>query len=288
MRGWLVVNGFLQSNKFSELYAYLQKAAAGEGIDLSIKTATELFSALDEGVCGKEKPSFALFWDKDYTLAKRLEQEGVVVLNSAEAVRICDDKALTAVALRGKVRMPKTMLAPKTFEGVGYGDGSFLQAAIDRLGFPMVVKEACGSFGKQVYLVEDEAELKALVAGFGYKPFLLQEFIASSRGRDVRINVVGDRVFCAILRENSEDFRSNITGGGIGTAYTPTKAQAELALAACREIGLDFAGVDVLFGEDDLPILCEVNSNPHFKSTFDCTGLDMSVAIMRYVKEKLS
>jgi glutathione synthase/RimK-type ligase-like ATP-grasp enzyme len=99
---------------------------------------------------------------------------------------------------------------------------------------------------------------------------------------------VGDQVFCAILRENSSDFRSNITGGGVGTAYTPTKAQAEIALTACREIGLDFAGVDVLFGEDDLPILCEVNSNPHFKSTFDCTGLDMSVAIMRYVKEKLS
>ena len=288
MRGWLVVNGFLQSNKFGELYAYLQNAAAGEGIDLSIKTSTELFYALDEGVCGAEKPDFALFWDKDYTLAKRLEQEGVAVLNSAEAVRICDDKALTAVALRGKVRMPKTLLAPKTFEGVGYGDGAWLRGAIETLGFPMVVKEACGSFGKQVYLVESEAELKALVAGFGYKPLLLQEFIASSKGRDVRINVVGDQVFCAILRENSSDFRSNITGGGVGTAYIPTKAQAKLALTACREIGLDFAGVDVLFGDDGEPILCEVNSNPHFKSTFDCTGLDMSVAIMRYVKEKLS
>ena len=288
MRGWLVVNGFLQSNKFSQLYAFLQSAAAGEGIDLSIKTSTELFSALDEGICGAEKPDFALFWDKDYTLAKRLEQEGVAVLNSAEAVRICDDKALTAVALRGKVRMPKTMHAPKTFEGVGYGDGAWLRGAIETLGFPMVVKEACGSFGKQVYLVESEEQLFSLVENMGYKPFLLQEFIASSKGRDVRINVVGDQVFCAILRENSSDFRSNITGGGVGTAYIPTKAQAKLALTACREIGLDFAGVDVLFGDDGEPILCEVNSNPHFKSTFDCTGLDMSVAIMRYVKEKLS
>ena len=97
MRGWLVVNGFLQSNKFSELYAYLQKAAIGEGIDLSIKTATELFSALDEGICGVEKPNFALFWDKDYTLAKRLEQAGVAVFNSAEAVRICDEDRKSVV-----------------------------------------------------------------------------------------------------------------------------------------------------------------------------------------------
>ena len=125
MRGWLIVNGFLQSNKFSELYDFLQSAAAGEGIELSVKTSTELFSALDEGICGDNKPDFALFWDKDYVLAKRLEQEGVALFNNAEAVRICDDKSLTAVALRGKVRMPKTLIAPKTFEGVGYGDGEW-------------------------------------------------------------------------------------------------------------------------------------------------------------------
>ena len=288
MRGWLIVNGFLQSNKFSQLYDFLQNAAESEGIELSVKTSTELFCALDKGICGVEKPDFALFWDKDYVLARRLEQEGVALFNGAEAVRICDDKSLTAVALRGKVRMPKTLIAPKTFEGVGYGDGEWLRGAIEALGFPMVVKEACGSFGKQVYLAESEKELFSLVENIGYKPFLLQEFIASSKGRDVRINVVGDQVFCAILRENSEDFRSNITGGGIGKRYTPTEAQAELALTACKAIGLDFAGVDVLFGEDGEPILCEVNSNPHFKSTFDCTGKDMSVAILRYIKEKLS
>ena len=66
-------------------------------------------------------------------------------------------------------------------------------------------------------------------------------------------------------------------------AYEPTPAEAEIALAACRALGLDYGGVDVLFGKDG-PLVCEVNSNPHFKSTHDCTGLDMSVAIMRYVK----
>ena len=79
----------------------------------------------------------------------------------------------------------------------------------------------------------------------------------------------------------------NITGGGTGTAYTPTKAQAEIALAACRAIGLDFAGVDILFGEGGEPLLCEVNSNPHFKSSIDATGVDVSEYIMRYVVERV-
>ena len=42
-----------------------------------------------------------------------------------------------------------------------------------------------------------------------------------------------------------------------------------------------------MFGENDEPIICEVNSNPHFKSSFECNGVDMSVCIMNYVKEQL-
>ncbi len=284
MKGWLVVNGFLQSNKFDELYAFLGRAAVSLGIDLEKKTSTELFGCVDALV---DKPDFVLFWDKDYALAKRLENAGIRCFNSAEGVRLADDKTLTALALSGKVKTPKTMIAPLTFEGVGYIDLFFLARAEMELGYPMVVKEACGSFGKQVYLAKNEAELRALVAGFGYKPFLLQEYIACSAGRDLRINVVGDRVLCAILRENDSDFRSNITGGGKARAYKFSAAQADAAVAACRALGLDFAGVDVLFGEGGEPLVCEVNSNPHFKSTYDCTGVDMSVEILRYIQQQL-
>ena len=283
MHGWLVVNGFLQSDKFSQLYAYLQAAASLEGIRLECLSSHQLY-ALDEGELFRGgKPDFVLFWDKDYPLAKRLEQLGLRLFNTADAMRACDDKMLTALALHGKAATPKTLFAPKTFEGVGYTDLSFLDEAERQLSYPMVVKEAFGSFGRQVYLVRSRKELERTVLALDYKPFLLQEFIAESAGRDVRINVVGGKVFCAILRENAGDFRSNITGGGKGVAYEPTPAEAEIALAACRALGLDYGGVDVLFGKDG-PLVCEVNSNPHFKSTYDCTGLDMSVAIMRYVK----
>ena len=287
MQGWLIVNGFLQLDKFEQLYRFLAQAAEAEGIKLTLKTSAHLCVHFEEELA-RNAPDFALFWDKDYLLAKRLETAGIPLFNNAEAVRVCDDKMLTAVALQGKVRMPRTVLAPKTFEGVGYTDRAFLRQAAQSLGFPLVVKEAFGSFGAQVYLAQGEADLHRIVDNIGWKPFLLQEFVHTSKGKDVRINVVGGEVFCAILRHNPNDFRSNITGGGTGTEYAPTKAQAQLAIDACHALGLDFAGVDVLFGEGDQPILCEVNSNPHFKSTLDCTGKDMSVAIVRYIKGKLS
>ena len=64
------------------------------------------------------------------------------------------------------------------------------------------------------------------------------------------------------------------------------RAEAELAVRATELLGLDFAGVDVLFGRDG-PLLCEVNSNAHFKTTLECTGVNMAVEIMRHISRRL-
>lgn len=59
-----------------------------------------------------------------------------------------------------------------------------------------------------------------------------------------------------------------------------------MALRAVEALGLDFAGVDVLFGKNG-PLVCEVNSNAHFKTTLECTGVNMADAIMSHIKRKL-
>ena len=282
MLGWLIVNGFLGSNKFNELYNYLQNSANEYGISLQIKSNDELVGELSSGF--EKLPDFAIFWDKDVYLAKRLEESGVRLFNSATAVEICDNKILTALTLNDKVKTPKTIIAPKTFEGVNYSDKTFLKNATKELGFPLIIKEAYGSFGHQVYLANDYQSAEKIVDRLGHKDFLMQEFISSSYGKDVRVNVVGGKVVCAMLRYNENDFRSNISSGGKMKKITLNSKQEELAVKVCSIIGLDFAGVDILFGENDQPILCEVNSNPHFKSSLECTGVDMSKEIIKYIK----
>ncbi len=285
MLGWLIVNGFLGSNKFNELYNYLQNSANEYGISLQIKSNDELVGELSSGF--EKLPDFAIFWDKDVYLAKRLEKSGVRLFNSASAVEICDNKILTALTLNNKVKTPKTIIAPKTFEGVNYSDKTFLKNATKELGFPLIIKEAYGSFGHQVYLANNLEQAENIIDGLGYKEFLMQEFISSSYGKDVRVNVVGGKVVCAMLRYNENDFRSNISSGGKMKKITLNAKQEELAVKVCKIIGLDFAGVDILFGENDQPILCEVNSNPHFKSSLECTGVDMSKEIIKYIKDVL-
>lgn len=288
MRGYLIVNGFLRTQKFERLYALLQNAAKTRGIELETRTGSSILRDLQSDKYTSDLPTFALFWDKDVYLAKRLERLGIRLFNNARAVELCDNKLLTALALAEKgIETPKTVFAPKTFEGVGYNNLGFLTEAEQTLGYPMVIKEAYGSFGAQVYLAKNRLEAEKIIEKIGYKDFLMQEFITCSQGRDVRVNVVGGKAVCAILRENGADFRSNISGGGTASAYTLTDEQAKIAIAACKAVGADFAGVDVLFGEGNKPLVCEVNSNPQFESTLLATGVDLSEYIFDYVVKRL-
>ena len=285
--GWLVVNEFLHGVKYEELYAMLKHAASARGVVLQMKTNAELMHEVG-GAPDMPLPNFAIFWDKDVYLCRSLERLGVRTFNSAKAIENCDNKIRTAELLMGAgIRSPRTIVAPKTFENVGHSSTDFLEKAMKTLGLPMVIKEAYGSFGQQVYLAKTRGEVLSIVERIGHKDFLMQEFIKTSKGRDIRVNVVGDKAVAAMLRVNKNDFRSNVSGGGTPRKTTITPAQEQMAIAASKAMGLDFAGVDVLFGEKDEPIICEVNSNPHFKSTYQSTGVDMSEHILDYILARM-
>ena len=285
MNAWLVVNTFMDNQKFTNLYNMLHDAFFKRNISLEIKRAEDI--SLEVGKLITDKPSFVIFWDKDIYLAERLEQNNIRLFNSASAINLCDNKVLMYQELASKgIRIPRTFIAPKTFEGLGYTDFDFIDRVVNEIGWPLVIKETYGSFGEQVYLANNKDEAIELINKIGYKDFLLQEYISSSKGRDVRINVVGDNAVVSMLRENRNDFRSNISNGGIGTKYQPNEEFVALAVKATKALGLSFAGVDVLFGKDG-PIICEVNSNPQFASTLKATGVNLADYIADYILRQI-
>ena len=286
MNGWLIVNNFVKSEKSQILWGMLLGSAKRCGIKLELKRTGEL--GIPVGERFDKLPDFAIFWDKDIHLAARLEECGLRLFNSSRSIDLCDNKVLTYMELaKHNIRFPTTFVSPKTYPAVGLSNMDFVKNACDRLGFPVIVMEACGSFGLQVYLAENYAEVCKIVSDIGSSEFVLQKFVSESRGRDVRINVVGDKAVASMYRYNNSDFRSNISNGGSMRAYRATAEQEQLAVNACKALGLDFGGVDVLFDEEAGATVCEVNSNPHFKSTFDCTGNDMSEYILKHIKESL-
>ncbi len=288
--GWLVVNGYLKSEKFEEIYGWLIESAEKKGCVLR-KIANDQLVSILQASSGKTnwrvRPDFVLFWDKDVRLARMLEAEGFKVFNSADAIETCDDKALTFIRLKNTdIKMPKTFCAPMTFDRE-YKDYTFVLQVEGSLGYPFIIKENKGSFGEQVYLIKNYYDAVEKIKSFRHCDFIMQEFIESSKGRDIRIHVVGDKVVTAMERINQDDFRANITNGGSMKKYEPTKEQCEMAINVCRELKLDFAGVDIMFGKDNEPILCEVNSNAHFKNIFDCTGVNVADFILQYIWEKI-
>ena len=285
MKGWLVVNTFMDTAKFKNLYELLSDAFKKRNVSLEIKKAEDISLEVNRPI--ENKPDFAIFWDKDIYLAQRLEQNGIRLFNDSKAVELCDNKILMYQELaKNNIRIPRTFIAPKTFEGLGYHKLSFLDEVIREVGFPIVIKEAYGSFGEQVYLANNKEEVEKIIEGIGYKDFLMQEFIASSKGRDIRINVVGNQAIASMLRENKNDFRSNISSGGNGVNYEPKPEYIDLAIKTAKALGLSFAGVDVMFGEDG-PIICEVNSNPQFASTLKATGINLADSISDYILKQL-
>ncbi len=276
MKGYLVVNGFLNNSKFNEIYSRFEKAFNDRGHTLRVYSNTEILNGNL-----KLKPDFVLFWDKDIILAKQLEAQGIRLFNSANSIEICDNKALTYLHLKDKIAMPKTVVAPMTYRNIGYCKFDFIDN-ID-IDYPIVIKECCGSFGQQVYLANTKADVLNILKNTN-EPVIFQEFIKESCGKDIRINMVGDCAVASMMRYNDKDFRANITNGGSMKKYEPTAEEINMAKRVCRELKLDFGGVDILFGKNG-PVFCEVNSNAHFKNIFDCTGINVADKIAEYIEK---
>ena len=286
MYAWLIVNEFLNSNKFSEHGLWLEQAAKEHGITMVVMTNAQCLVTLStHSVWNQERPDFVLFWDKDVRLAMYLESFHIPVFNSADAIANCDDKSKTHIILqRNQIPMPKTVLAPMTYPNIGYTNLDFLTTVINELSFPMVVKECFGSFGAQVHLAQTYEDLVQLVNAIGAKPMLFQEFIKESAGRDIRLQVVGGEVVASMYRYSQNgDFRANISNGGKMRAYEPSPVEAALAIQCCQLLNLTFGGVDLLFGVDHQPIVCEVNSNAHFKNIYECTKVNTAQKMIEHI-----
>ena len=289
-KGILIVNAFLDTPQVRDTYDMLLAGGRRSGCDIKLMTNADFGVDLESGEAsciadpdGLADADFILFWNKDVFLGRALERMGYRLFNRADAIAWCDNKAATYEKLEGICRMPKTIKIPMTFDTIGYPDLSFEDNIGKILGYPYVIKECLGSYGGQVYLAADSAEAQRILRSIEGKDCIAQEYISSSKGCDLRAYVVGDRVVAAMRRRNDNDFRSNITAGGIAEKYDITREQEEMAVAAVSKLGLDFAGVDILFGEGGKPLLCEVNSNAQFKGLLEATGTDITDALFDHI-----
>ena len=313
-QGWLIVNEYLDTEKFLEIRKLFLSGAEKKNVKLTVYTnadfAVDLSGAVvksrafDEG-----EPEFIIFYDKDITLAAALEKMGYRLYNSADAIDVCDSKVKTATRIseynlnckddEAKILMPKTYKVPFTYENIGIKDSysfDFLEYVEKDLceagegalsdAYPMVIKESNSSFGMGVHLATSREEAVKLICEYGNKECIIQEYLSYSSGRDYRLQMVSDKCVCAMMRSNENDFRANITNGGKMSEYKPTDEDLSLARNVMKCLKLDFAGIDIMHDKSGRAVFLEANSNAHFKNIYDLTGINAAEKMIEYIVGK--
>src|SRR5438552_4037213 len=214
-------------------------------------------------------------------VVRQLETQGVPMVNGATGIANSRDK-LRALQLLAEARIdvPRTVLAR------GGGDIKELVAHVG--GLPAILKLIQGTQGVGVMIAHSEAEVESILSTLWDlgQEILLQEFVAESRGSDIRALVMGERVVGAMRRAaKSGEFRSNLHRGGAGTALELPRDYAEAAVRAAHVLGLDVAGVDLLESADG-PKVMELNSSPGFEGLERATGLDIAGAIVAEAEKR--
>ena len=229
-------------------------------------------------------PDFAIYLDKDKYLSEVLEKGGLRLFNKHSAVRVCDDKGQTYIALAGKgVNFPKTIFGGLCYDEKLKIDAKWAEKIAKELGYPVIVKESYGSMGKGVYKADNFNQLLEIMEKVKTKPHLYQEYLPYKVGTDIRVIVIGGKAVASMERENKTDFRSNVAQGGSGKKIKLFAEFREVAEGCAEILGLDYCGVDLIYGPNGQMYVCEVNSNAFFEEFEKITGVNVAGEYADYI-----
>jgi ribosomal protein S6--L-glutamate ligase len=217
----------------------------------------------------------------NYGLAvvRQFDLMGVPVLNGAVSIARSRDK-LRALQLltRRNIDVPITVCA-RSPAGV--------EAALGLVGgCPAIVKLQQGTQGIGTMIAETPQAVHSLLETFWAmgQDIVLQEYVRESKGRDIRVIVVGGRVVASMRRvAKPGEFRSNLHRGGKGDRVTLLKSYRNVAIHAAKAMGLEVAGVDMLEGKNG-PKILEINSSPGLEGIERASGVDVAGAIIQHAE----
>lgn len=211
-------------------------------------------------------------------MLKILNDAGVPTVNTYQVASTCGDKFLTTQALvHAGVPTPKNLLA--------FTPESAL-AAMEQLGYPVVLKPVVGSWGRMVSKINDRDAAEAILehrdvlGSYQHAIFYIQEYIAKP-GRDIRSFVVGDECIGAIYR-SSEHWITNTARGGVASNCPVTPELADLSIRAANAVGGGVVAIDLLETQDGRLLVNEVNYTMEFRNSIDTTGVNIPARIIDY------
>ncbi len=152
--------------------------------------------------------------------------------------------------------------------------------------YPIVIKMLNSTQGQGVILGESKSASQSVAEAFIRlkEEILLQRFVTESKGKDVRVFIVGGKVIATMERSaQNGEFRSNLHRGASSHKVRITAEEEEIALRAALLMGLHVAGVDILRSNAG-PLILEVNASPGLEGIEGTTGVDIAGQIIKYIE----
>ena len=217
-------------------------------------------------------------------IVRQFERMGVPVFNNADTLeRVRDKLHAHQILAESNLPTPDTMLAKFPIN---------VELVEETLGFPVIVKTLHGALGSGVFLIENPKSFEDLMTlVHETQPNILmifQKFVASSKGRDLRVFVVEGKVVAAMQRiAKGDDFKANFSQGGKVEPFKVDKQAADISIKTAAALNIQVAGIDLLFTENGYTI-CEANTFPGFKGLESATGENVPKAIFEAMERHLT
>ena len=202
---------------------------------------------------------FAIVRNRDSKLCKRLEENNIRCFNSSYVVNIGNDK----------------WEMYKDFNSAGI---PVMYTQKTKLPYPFVMKPVNGHGGENVYLIKNADEYESVISNIPdeRQGDLIYQVIATEKGRDIRVYVVGGIILTAMERiavDTEKDFRSNYSLNGNAKEHALTDEELKLAAKVADHIKADFVGIDLIYN-NGRPVVNEIEDAVGTRMLYSLTDID--------------
>lgn len=215
-------------------------------------------------VMGEEQELPDAFWSMtsntdSYIIPQLLMNHGVESLINPEAEKTARSKVITYdILAKAGFKVPKSVV---------FFNHADKEKLVNTFGYPFVIKPDNGFGGEGVELIHNEKELDEYLDTLKYGvSYVAQEYISTSRGTDIRVVVLNNKVIYSMQRKAGDpnEFRSNVHQGGSVSEFEIDEETKKMCEDVSKLFDLPVVGLDLMIGEDGY-VFAEVNSFPGVK-----------------------
>jgi len=259
----------------------LVEAAKKKNIDLEMIDCKNLVIDLDKKTDFGTVIQRCVSYYRNLHSTAALEGAGANVINSLHTGIYAGNKLFTHMLLKNiGVETPYVTVAFSKDSAIG---------ALDRLGYPRVIKPTVGSWGRMVTKLNDGEAADAIIEQREkmypiYQVHFLEEFVQRPP-RDIRAIVIGDSVAGAIYRNSAgENWKTNTHLGGTAEVCKITAELEDVCIKAKNAVKGQIVGVDLMESNERGLMVHEINNTTEYSNVARVTGVDIAGLILEHAK----